>query len=593
MSQLSEILHGGSASSGNSSSLIARLGALGQKYTDPLSWIFGKSYRDKLIDVADFSNRQLSSVASRDPMIKLDRKINPLQQLPAFQKAADWTTAKPADTAAIAAGAYFGGSALGGLMGGGGESGGGFGNLFGGGDGAVGGNGSGGLFGGQGSLGSFMPTGMPGGQAQQPAYLPPPINSTYRDRQLPISFPMTGASMPQSNSMGQRVGGKISNVMGKLGQTLFPMNPQMAGDMTPEQVQALRGQAMLKMGLGMMAAAQGGGRFGQSALAGLGQAQGGFQGQMQEAYQAAAQKREETRKASNDARSLEQQNLENQFRADQAARQDARDQVADQHWQAQQDAEIKQQAAQRALQRELAQVKQAGSEMGNLGPEDANFMADQYLAGDKSVMVGLGRGAQGAKNIIAVRHAIKERATQRGMDPAGIAATLAEYQGTVAGERTLGTRTANVEMAGSEAASLAELARTASNNLPRGSFVPANTAIQMYQAGTSNKEIGKFAAANLSFANVYARAISPTGIPTWHDKEHALGILSTATSPESYSGVVDQLQQEIAAARKSPGTVRDEFRHSITSAPGGSLGNPAGPAPARTLTYDPATGSFK
>lgn len=122
MSQLSEILHGGSGSSKNSKSFIARLGQLGQKYTDPLAWIFGRKYTDKLVGIADFSNRQLSSVASRDPMIKLDKKYNPLQQIPAIKKAGDWTTAKPADAAAIAAGAYFGGAALGSAMGGSGGS---------------------------------------------------------------------------------------------------------------------------------------------------------------------------------------------------------------------------------------------------------------------------------------------------------------------------------------------------------------------------------------------------------------------------------------------------------------------------------------
>ena len=74
MSQLSEILHGPAAQNDNSNSLVARIGQLGQKYTDPLAWIFGRKYTDKLVDVADWSNKQFSSVATRDPIIKFDQQ---------------------------------------------------------------------------------------------------------------------------------------------------------------------------------------------------------------------------------------------------------------------------------------------------------------------------------------------------------------------------------------------------------------------------------------------------------------------------------------------------------------------------------------
>lgn len=122
MSQLSEILHGGSASGGNSQSIVARLGQLGQKYTDPLAWIFGRKYTDQLVNGADFSNKQFSSVVK--PFDKVDQTINPVRRyVPAVNTVGNWIANKPADSLAIAAGAYFGAPALAGAMGGGSGSG--------------------------------------------------------------------------------------------------------------------------------------------------------------------------------------------------------------------------------------------------------------------------------------------------------------------------------------------------------------------------------------------------------------------------------------------------------------------------------------
>lgn len=104
-------IFGNSADSSNSLSPVARLGAVGQKYTDPLAWIFGKKYTNLLTKIADKSNQIGAKVGK--PLTKIDKTLNPVRRLiPAVDKVANWTEQKPADTAAIAAGAYFGGSAL-------------------------------------------------------------------------------------------------------------------------------------------------------------------------------------------------------------------------------------------------------------------------------------------------------------------------------------------------------------------------------------------------------------------------------------------------------------------------------------------------
>lgn len=118
---------GDSLSGDNSMSAVARLGQQGQKWTDPLAWILGDKYTNALVKLADKSNKGFSEIAK--PAVKVDKAINPLRQIPAYDQFASWTEAKPVDTAAIAAGAYFGGSALGNMGGTAGGPGGGSGGV--------------------------------------------------------------------------------------------------------------------------------------------------------------------------------------------------------------------------------------------------------------------------------------------------------------------------------------------------------------------------------------------------------------------------------------------------------------------------------
>jgi hypothetical protein len=212
-------------------------------------------------------------------------------------------------------------------------------------------------------------------------------------------------------------------------------------------------------------------------------------------------------------------------------------------------------------------------------PQVLSAMADQALAGDKSVFTNLGRGAQGAKNIIALRTAMNNKMLENGWSGKDIAAKNAEFIGMTSGQRTLGTRTANIEMAGTEFANMLPLAREASNLVPRSGFLPFGKANVMFDEQTNDPALRQFAAANNSLVNVYARAISPSGQPTISDKDHAREMLSTAFDQKSYNATLDQLEREISAARKSPGQVRESMNRAIT---GRSEQSTAKPGSARS-----------
>jgi hypothetical protein len=202
-----------------------------------------------------------------------------------------------------------------------------------------------------------------------------------------------------------------------------------------------------------------------------------------------------------------------------------------------------------------------------LNAETLTSMAQQYLAGDKSVLQNLGRGAQGAANLVALRNEINTQAKAQGMTGPQIAAKMAEFAGTMAGQRTAGTRIANIEMASNEAESLIPLARDASAAVARSKLLPFGKVQVMFNEQTNDEAMRKFAAANNALVNVYSRAISPSGVPTVSDKEHARHLLSTAMDQKSYLAVLDQMERELAAARHAPQAVRKAFSDAVTGTP--------------------------
>lgn len=215
--------------------------------------------------------------------------------------------------------------------------------------------------------------------------------------------------------------------------------------------------------------------------------------------------------------------------------------------------------------------QQAQLDMKKSGLFDAstvNMLADQALAGDKSVLQGLGRGTQGAENIKIVRQAINNKMLERGWNGADIAAKNAEFMGLMAGERTAGVKGANIEIAGNEFLNIIPFAKDASAKVSRSGFLPFGKAQIMFDEQTNNPDLNAFAAFNNGLINTYARAISPTGIPTVQDKTKASKLLSEAKDKEAYDAVVEAFGKEIEAAKKSPRQVRESLRQEISGSGG-------------------------
>jgi hypothetical protein len=151
--------------------------------------------------------------------------------------------------------------------------------------------------------------------------------------------------------------------------------------------------------------------------------------------------------------------------------------------------------------------------------------------------------------------------------------------------RAVGTRAAAVEMAAGEAREMMPILQRTSENFQRTGYQPINKVFKAYQDNTGSVESRQFGAALNSFVNVYARAVSPSGVPTVSDKDHAREILSTADSHEQLMGLLKVLDQEMVAAQNAPKRVREAQRAGMTGAPSASHA----PAAAPTATALPAT----
>jgi hypothetical protein len=241
----------------------------------------------------------------------------------------------------------------------------------------------------------------------------------------------------------------------------------------------------------------------------------------------------------------------------------------------------------------------AGSTMDD---KTSDFLAERVLAGDTKALIGLGRGAQGSENLAKIQGLVASKAAARNMDASDLMAKAAEQSGVLAGQRTFGTQTAKMAINSTEAQGALKLGLEASKGVSRTNWVPVNKAIQAYQSGTSDPNLAKFGAANMAIINTYARAISPTGNPTVHDKEHAEQILSTAMGPEAYQAVIEQMNKEIEIAHAAAPKAKQELEDirkgrksgESGSAPASSSFTPPPGAIAqthngKTYYYDPAT----
>jgi len=221
----------------------------------------------------------------------------------------------------------------------------------------------------------------------------------------------------------------------------------------------------------------------------------------------------------------------------------------------------------------------AGAEP-SLDDDTLDFLADRALRGDRTALQNLGRGGQGAANLVAVNQRVAQKAKAQGLTGGDLASINADYQGQVAGLRTSGTISARIENAAAEAAELAPLALSASEKVARSGLLPFGRAEMMFNKNTNSPAMNEFATANIGLATAYAGAMARGGKSTVADMEHAREILSTAKNHEAYKAIVGQINLEIQAAQRAPQRVRTHLRTEISGRGGDHGGGEPSGSPA-------------
>lgn len=213
----------------------------------------------------------------------------------------------------------------------------------------------------------------------------------------------------------------------------------------------------------------------------------------------------------------------------------------------------------------LYEVNQRYGEGGSgLTDEGIKIMVDQYLAGDKSVLQNLGRGAQGSKNIVRFRNALADTMQARGITGAQQASKMAEFAGYQAAQRVLSQRQANLSTASQELVSFAGPALAASERVAGGKWVTVNQIEQNWKKYGSDPDLREFRDRNAGLISAYAQVISRTGVPTVYAQERADELLNTADSQEVYERGVDTLISEADLAEKAPDIIRERMRNEFT-----------------------------
>lgn len=218
-------------------------------------------------------------------------------------------------------------------------------------------------------------------------------------------------------------------------------------------------------------------------------------------------------------------------------------------------------------------------------------MAQQYLAGDPSVMTNLGRGKQGAENIVRLRAAIAQQAKAQGMNGAQIASVMQDYkmhqQGLNAfakGPEARTVRSLNVTI------DHLDTLQNAAQALQNGNIRIFNKVGNAWAAATGKAAPTNFEAVKQIVSTEVAKAIVGGPTALGDRKDIAEGI-SRSNSPQQLAGWIAEAkkllggQLEGLAGQYKTATGRDDFAQRLS------------PRTRRALGYDrpsaPNAGGFR
>lgn len=198
-------------------------------------------------------------------------------------------------------------------------------------------------------------------------------------------------------------------------------------------------------------------------------------------------------------------------------------------------------------------------------PETAKRLAKMVVAGNHAAITELGYGQAGTANRTLVENTITELANDPAnkITPEQLNAAMAMLKGRITEAQTTGRRAGQLNIAASAAMDMADLVHEKSLSVPRTSFMPINRILATAREELGDPNIVALQGSINTFINAYARAISPTGVATVSDKDHARAILSVAQSQDQLDAQLEVLRQELQIEHKAVGKSFDALQNEI------------------------------
>jgi hypothetical protein len=223
---------------------------------------------------------------------------------------------------------------------------------------------------------------------------------------------------------------------------------------------------------------------------------------------------------------------------------------------------------------------------GTMDQQTLDLLAERVYAGDTKALTGLGRGAQGAENLMQVHQRVAQLAAERNTDASQILRNIATQASNVAEARKVGTAAGGFGIAEKSMEESLPVMLEASNNVPRSSFPGLNRLILEGRTQVGDPNVAKLLVAVDTAAKDYAKIVNPIGggAVRLEDIRYARQLLAGSDSPEVLLAKAQQLYKEAGVTRRAIDRQKEELRTGKpTPAPAGVT-----PVPGTAPKMDPA-----
>jgi hypothetical protein len=189
----------------------------------------------------------------------------------------------------------------------------------------------------------------------------------------------------------------------------------------------------------------------------------------------------------------------------------------------------------------------------------------------------LGRGQQGANQIIALQNYITRRMSEDGFTEAQKAAARVNLNAQGAAAKRAAERGAGVDMGAYELDAFADQVTDALKGMNEGSFVPWNKLSNMADSQISDPKLAAYKTALQGLKGAYSTVISRGGVPTVEAQHKADDLINAATGPSAVAAIIKQMKNEATAVHGSSSAVQDDIQRRVSgNVPGqGGASSPA------------------